>query len=405
MDYSPFSHPLYIMMKPAGAACNLACEYCYYLEKAERRKQKAEDFTVEETFIKQYIEAQTQHEVLFTWHGGEPLLKPISFYREMLHLQQKHAGGHSISNSLQTNGTLLNDEWCRFFRQHHFLIGISIDGTQQMHDHYRRTRNNQPTFERVMRGISLLNKHGVDWNAMAVVNRLNAEQPREFYRFFRSIGCRFLQFTPVVERHTQRPDGLTLAPGMCEEGELASFSVTPKQWGRFLCEVYDEWVRQDVGRIYVQLFDATLANWVGVSPGLCTMSASCGHAAALEANGNLYSCDHFVYPEYLLGNIARQTITAMMYGPQQRAFAQMKTQRLPRQCRECQFLFACHGECPKNRFSRDCYGEPYLNYLCTGYRQFFTHVAADMQFMANELAHRRPPANIMAKYKNGVLLR
>jgi uncharacterized protein len=235
----------------------------------------------------------------------------------------------------------------------------------------------------------------VDWNAMAVVNRLNAEQPREFYRFFRSIGCRFLQFTPVVERHTQRPDGLTLAPGMCEEGELASFSVTPKQWGRFLCEVYDEWVRQDVGRIYVQLFDATLANWVGMSPGLCTMSASCGHAAALEANGNLYSCDHFVYPEYLLGNIARQTITAMMYGPQQRAFAQMKTQRLPRQCRECQFLFACHGECPKNRFTRDCYGEPYLNYLCTGYRQFFTHVAADMQFMANELAHRRPPANIM----------
>lgn len=417
--YSPFARPLYVMLKPAGPACNLACEYCYYLEK-KKLQQGAQEHcgtrvqdnsqghqgssqisnSLLETFTRQYIEAQTQAEVLFTWHGGEPLLQPISFYKEALKLQRRYARGRHIDNCLQTNGTLLTDEWCRFFKEHNFLIGISIDGPKEFHDHYRHTRNGQPSFDRVMRGIRLLQKHGVEWNAMAVVNSLNVEHPREFYRFFRDLGCQFLQFTPIVERTVTRSDGLTLAPGMSEEGTLTDFSVTPEQWGRFLCEVYDEWVQKDVGTIYVQMFDATLANWVGVMPGLCSLSKTCGHAAVMESNGDVYACDHFVFPEYRLGNILHEPITAMMYGEKQQAFARIKQSSLPRQCKECRFLFACHGECPKNRFLQDRYGEPFLNYLCAGYHQFFTHVASDMDFMASELRHQRPPANIMVQRTN-----
>ncbi len=397
---APFSKPLYVMLKPAGSLCNLACKYCYYLEKQKLYpldKSKVISDALLEEFIKQYIEAQTMPQVLFTWHGGETLMRPISFYKHALELQKRYAYGRQIDNCIQTNGTMLTDEWCEFFKENNFLVGVSIDGPQEFHDEYRRTRSGKPSWHEVMKGIRLLQKHGVEWNALAVVNDFNADYPKEFYHFFKDLGCRYIQFTPVVERTVKRADGLTLAPGMQEGGEVTDFSVTPEQWGNFLCTLYDEWVKQDVGEIFIQLFDATLANWAGVPPGVCSMSGECGHAAVMEFNGDVYSCDHFVYPEYRLGNIHQQTLTGLMYSDRQRNFGKLKTGTLTRQCRECRFLFACHGECPKNRFVRDVYGNPGHNYLCAGYRKFFEHVAADMDFMKAELDAQRPPSNIMLK--------
>ena len=393
-----FSRPLYVMLKPAGARCNLRCRYCYYLEKDHLYAGNDAHFMSErllEKFIADYMQAQTTPEVLFTWHGGEALLRPIAFYERALQLQRRYARGRQVVNSIQTNGTLLTPEWCEFLRENGFLVGISIDGPRDVHDAYRRTSADGPSFDRVMQGLQLLKEHHVEWNALAVVNNLNVEKPREFYRFFKDIGCQYLQFAPIVERIVSRDDGLTLAPGMQEGGRLTSHSITPSQWGRFLCELFDEWVVADVGSIFVQIFDATLANWVGVTPGICSLSAHCGHAAVMEHNGDVYSCDHFVFPEYRLGNLNEKTITEMVYSPQQQRFAQMKTAMLPRQCRECPFLFACHGECPKNRFMRDKYGNAGLNYLCEGYRQFFSHVTPHMNFMRRELQAGRPPANIM----------
>ena len=383
----PFGRPLYVMLKPAGPMCNLACHYCYYLEKRElypTDKHPTMSKELLEEFTRQYIEAQTMPQVLFTWHGGETLLRSVDFYQHALKLQRRYAHGRQIDNCLQTNGTLLTDEWCKFFKENNFLIGISIDGPQEYHDHYRKTHNGRPTWNDVMRGIHLLQKHGVEWNAMAVVNSYNADHPLEFYRFFKEIGCQYLQFTPVVEQI---------------EGEVTDFSVTPNQWGTFLCKLYDEWVKQDVGEIFVQTFDATLANWVGEAPGVCSLSAMCGHAAAMEFNGDVYSCDHFVFPEFRLGNIRQQSLTSLMYGERQKAFSRMKHDALPRQCRECRYLFACHGECPKNRFATDSYGNPGLNYLCQGYLRFFEHVAADMDFMKAQLDAGKAPSNIM-KIKN-----
>ena len=373
----PFGSPLYVMLKPTGSRCNLACRYCYYLEKQKLYPEQVPlSDELLETFIRQYLEAQTMPQVLFTWHGGEPLLLPLSFYQRALGLQQRYARGRQIDNCLQTNGTLLTDEWCEFLRENHFLVGISIDGPQTFHDAYRCH-----SFEKVMRGIRLLQKHHVEWNAMATVNHLNADYPADFYRFFKDIDCQYLQFTPVVERESG--------------GQVTDFSVTPEQWGRFLCGVYDEWVKEDISHIFVQLFDATLANWAGEPPGICSMSPTCGRAAAMEANGDVYSCDHFVFPNYRLGNIRQQSLTTMLYGERQQQFGRNKSASLPRQCRECRFLFACHGECPKNRFLKDKYGEPGLNYLCKGYQQFFVHVAADMDFMKAELDAGRSPANLM----------
>ena len=393
-----FSRPLYVMLKPAGARCNLRCRYCYYLEKDHLYAGNDAHFMSErllEKFIADYMQAQTTPEVLFTWHGGEALLRPIAFYERALQLQRRYARGRQVVNSIQTNGTLLTPAWCEFLRENGFLVGISIDGPRDVHDAYRRTSADGPSFDRVMQGLQLLKDHHVEWNALAVVNNLNVEKPREFYRFFKDIGCQYLQFAPIVERIVSRDDGLTLAPGMQEGGRLTSHSITPSQWGRFLCELFDEWVVADVGSIFVQIFDATLANWVGVTPGICSLSAHCGHAAVMEHNGDVYSCDHFVFPEYRLGNLNEKTITEMVYSLQQQRFAQMKTAMLPRQCRECPFLFACHGECPKNRFLRDKYGNAGLNYLCEGYRQFFSHVTPHMNFMRRELQAGRPPANIM----------
>lgn len=395
---NPFARPLYVMLKPAGSLCNLRCKYCYYLEKnalyTEQKNHVISDEMLDK-FIHEYIEAQTSPDVLFCWHGGETLMRPISFYRRAIELQRKYARGRRIDNTIQTNATMLTDEWCEFFRENNFLVGVSIDGPQEFHDEYRRTATGKPTFHKVMQGIRLLNKHNVEWNALAVVNDFNADYPLEFYNFFKDIGCHYIQFTPIVERRIERNDGLSLAPGMEEGGELVDFSVTPEQWGKFLCTIFDEWVRHDVGTYFIQIFDATLANWAGVQPGLCSLAKECGHAGVMEFNGDVYSCDHFVYPEHLLGNINEKTITEMMYGEKQREFAKLKHELLPQQCRECPVEFACHGECPKNRFTRDKYGNPGLNYLCKGYRQFFEHVKPYMDFMKGELDAKRPPSNVM----------
>ena len=396
---NPFAKPLYVMLKPAGAHCNLACKYCYYLEKnklyptAQRHLMSDEML---EQFTREYIEAQTMNQVLFTWHGGEPLLRSIDFYRKALSLQQKYAGGRRIDNVIQTNGTLLTDEWCEFFAQNHWLVGISIDGPQPDHDHYRLTAAGKPSWKKVMQGIKLLKKHGVEWNAMAVVNAYNANHPLEFYRFFKENGCQFLQFTPIVERLTRHEDGRTLA-SLADKDEisLSEASVAPEQWGYFLCAIFDEWVRKDVGKIFVEIFDCTLANWMGVSPGICAYSKECGHAGVMEHNGDVYSCDHFVFPEYKLGNIRDHSLVDMLYGEQQQEFSRLKHSSLPRQCKECDMEFACHGECPKNRFMKDKYGDSGLNYLCPGYYHYYQHVAPYMDYMKQELMSQRPPSNIM----------
>lgn len=386
------------MLKPAGSLCNLRCKYCYYFEKNQLYQQDKNHVITDallEKFIKDYIESQVSPEVLFTWHGGETLMRPIAFYEKALKLQKFYGRGRHIENCIQTNGTLITEEWCKFFKKNAFLVGVSIDGPQEFHDEYRKTAGGGPSFQKVMKGIRLLNKHGVEWNALAVVNDFNVDYPLDFYHFFKEIGCHYIQFTPIVERIVTRSDGLTLAPGMTEGGEITDFSVTPEQWGDFLCTIFDEWVRNDVGNYYVQLFDATLANWVGVTPGICSMSENCGHAGVMEYNGDVYSCDHFVYPEYKLGNLKEKTLYEMMNSAKQMEFAKNKKQRLPQQCKECKFLFACHGECPKNRFLRDRYGIPGLNYLCKGYYKFFEHVAPYMDFMKKEYEAQRPPSNVM----------
>lgn len=399
---SPFSKPLYVLAKPVGASCNLRCKYCYYLEKSHLyRNAPARVMSDEllERFVQEYIQAQTMSQVLFTWHGGEPLMRPLSFYRKAVALQEKYAFGRQIDNTIQTNGTLLTDEWCEFFKEHNWLVGISIDGPQEFHDEYRRTASDKPSWQKVMRGIRLLRKHGVEWNAMAVVNDFNAGYPLEFYHFFKEMGAKYIQFAPVVERMAAHSDGRHLATLVDQECPVADFSVSPAQWGDFLCAIFDEWVRHDVGQTYVEIFDCTLANWVGERPGICVYAKECGHAGVMEFNGDVYSCDHFVFPEYKLGNIRDRTLIEMLYGEQQRQFSCLKHASMPKQCKECEWEFACHGECPKNRFVNDRYGNPGLNYLCSGYRHFYEHVAPYMDFMKKEFMNQRPPANVMEAVK------
>lgn len=401
--FAPFAKPLYVMLKPVSSICNLACEYCYYLEKNNLYKKEDEHqrFTMSdellEKFTEEYINSQTQPQVLFTWHGGEPFMRPISFYQRAMELQKKYAHGRQIDNVIQTNGTLITKEWCEFLKANNWLVGISVDGPQEFHDEFRRTRQGKPTFHKVLKGIHMLKEYGVEWNAMAVVNEFNADYPLDFYRFFKDLGCKYIQFTPVVERLVKHEDGRHLGClADAGKGELADFSVSPEQWGKFTCALFDEWVKEDVGDVFIQLFDATLANWVGEQPGVCCMARDCGHASVMEYNGDVYSCDHFVFPEYKLGNIYSQTLVEMLYGEKQKEFGRIKHHSLPAQCKACDYLFACNGECPRNRFTKTPTGEPGLNYLCKGYYQFFDHVAPYMDFMKQELQAKRSPANVMS---------
>lgn len=383
------------MAKPAGPACNLACRYCYYIDKKETVARQACSTMMQrhvlEAYVKSYIESQPVDRVMFTWHGGEPLLRPREFYEEALMLQRRYAGGRRVDNSLQTNGTLLTDDWCRFFRDNGFLIGLSIDGDAAVHDRYRLTANGAPTSEKVLRAVEMLDRHGVEWNAMAVVNDVNSRRPHEFYTFFRDkLGCRYLQFSPIVERLDA--SGRLMAPFEAG-GTIAPYSVDPVEWGRFLNAVFDIWVRRDVGEMFVQIFDSTLASWVGVQPGTCVFCETCGHSPVMEHNGDIFTCDHFVYPSHRIGNILETPLISMVMSPRLLTFGADKRDALPSRCRQCRYLHLCHGECPKNRIIPTSDG--LLNYLCEGYYSFFDHTAPDMQHMASLYHRGLPPSDIM----------
>ena len=401
--FNPLTFPIYVMAKPIGALCNLDCHYCYYLEKGELYRGTSPKMSddILERYIIDYIECQPTQNVLFTWHGGETLLRGIDFFRKAIRLQQRHARGKTISNSIQTNGILLNDEWGRFFKEENFLVGISLDGPENIHDRYRRDKSGRGTFAKVMKGVELLQKHGVEFNTLSVVNDYSAKYPLQVYNFFKSIGSHYMQFSPIVERWGDRADGLELLPpgNNFENVEMPPWCVSPEDYGNFYCTIFDEWVRKDVGQYFIQLFDSTLAGWVGEQPGVCIYAKVCGHAAAMEHNGDVYSCDHFVFPEYKLGNIRTRTLTEMMLSPEQMKFGERKYTSLPRQCKECEFLHLCNGECPKNRISKTSDGEEGLNYLCKGLYKFFEHSKPYMLYMAEQLKKGLPPADIMKTFK------
>ncbi|HLJ78930.1 MAG TPA: anaerobic sulfatase-maturation protein [Acidobacteriaceae bacterium] len=394
--------PFHILTKPTGPICNLDCKYCFYLEKEVLYPDVgkwAMPHDVLESYIRQYIEQQDTPVIQFAWQGGEPTLLGVDYFRRIVELQARFANGKRIENAFQTNGVLLNDEWGRFFAEHSFLVGISIDGPRELHDAYRVDKGGQPTFDRVMRGMQVLKRHQVAFNTLTTVHRANSQFPLEVYRFLRGSGSGYMQFIPIVERvATHRtPDGMVLvSPSFSDDAKVSEWSVEPRQFGRFLCAIFDEWVRNDVGRTFVQLFDVSLEMWCGLQASLCVFRRTCGSALAMEHNGDVYSCDHFVYPANRLGNIMESPLAALVTSRQQVQFGQDKESTLPQYCRACEVRFACNGECPKHRFAKTPDGEHGLNYLCAGYKRFFNHVDPYMRFMAEELRHQRPPANVMA---------
>lgn len=397
----PISGAFHILTKPTGPICNLDCKYCFYLEKEVLYPdigKWAMPPEVLESYIRQYIEQQDAPVIQFAWQGGEPTLLGVDYFRRVVELQARFAGGKKVENAFQTNGVLLNDEWGRFFAEHSFLVGISIDGPRQFHDAYRVDKGGQPTFDRVMRGMDVLKRHQVAFNTLTTVHRANSRFPLEVYRFLRDNGSGYMQFIPIVERvSTHRTqDGMVLvSPSFSAEASVSEWSVEPRQFGRFLCAIFDEWVRNDVGRIFVQLFDVSLEMWCGLEASLCVFRRTCGSALAMEHNGDVYSCDHFVYPENRLGNIMDSPLASLVTSPQQVKFGQDKESALPNYCRSCEVRFACNGECPKHRFAQTPDGEPGLNYLCAGYKKFFNHIDPYMRFMADQLRRERPPAHVM----------
>ena len=408
---------IHVLAKPTGAACNLACAYCFFLDKEllypDSRFRMSDE--VLETYIRQLIQAHGGNEVTVAWQGGEPTLMGLEFYRRAIELQKKHARpGMRFENTMQTNGTLLDDEWCQFFKENHYLIGISIDGPRHLHDTYRLDKGGGPTFDRVMHGLRLLQKHGVEYNILVAVNRTNADYPLEVYRFLRDEAkTTWIQFIPVIERIDN--EGHTIY----QKGtRVSGRSVRPEQFGRFLIQIFDEWVRHDVGRIYVQTFEAAVRNWLRMpSSGMCVFEPTCGLGPALEHNGDLYSCDHFVEPDYLLGNImegaggetpplqgnavegtggATPPLLEMVLAERQRQFGRDKRDSLPRYCRECAVRFACHGECPKNRFVTTPHGEGGLNYLCAGWKAFFHRIDEPLKTLTTLMRMGRPASEIMS---------
>ena len=390
----------HVMTKPIGAICNLDCKYCYYLEK-ERLYPGTKDFRMRddvlESYVRQYLEQQDVPEVSFAWQGGEPTLLGVDFFRRAVALQQKYANGRKITNAMQTNGALLDDDWCRFLRDNRFLVGLSIDGPRRVHNHYRVDKQGGPTFDLALRGMELLKRHQVEFNTLTVVNRANARDPLEVYRFLRRQGSGFMQFIPLVERVGP---GQTLAPPPQSpenrpEDLVTPWSVEPNQWGEFLCAIFDEWIRHDVGRVFVQSFEVHLAVWMGMPASLCVFAETCGAALALEHNGDLYSCDHYVYPEFKVGNILEQPIDQLVNSPRQIKFGRDKADTLPQYCRRCSVRFACNGECPKHRFLTTPDGEPGLNYLCAGYKRFFTHIDPYLRKLADLVRSGQPADRIM----------
>ena len=386
---------IHVLAKPTGAICNLQCSYCFFLNKD--RLYPGSHFRMSdevlETYIRQLIEYHRSPQVTVSWQGGEPTLMGIDFYRRALDYQRLYKKpGMVFENTLQTNGTLLNDEWCEFFKENNFLVGISIDGPRRLHDVYRRDKQGQSTFDRVMRGLRLLQKHGVEYNILVTVNRVNADHPLEVYRFLRDeAGTDWIQFIPAIERLV---DGQVT---IFQQGNTVSErSVKPRQFGHFLITIFDEWVRHDVGKIFVQTFEAAVRNWLKLpSSGMCVFNATCGHGLALEHNGDLYACDHFVEPKYFLGNIQQSHLLELVASEKQRTFGRNKLDTLPRSCRECEVWFACKGECPKNRFDVTPNGEAGLNYLCAGYKAFFRHIDRPLKIMAQLLHQEKPASQVM----------
>ncbi len=396
-----------IMIKPAGSLCNLDCHYCYYLDKSERiygGREPVMDLEMLETCVREYISANDVSEVTFNWHGGEPLVLGIDFYKKAVELQRKYSGGKVIRNTLQTNGTLVNSEWASFFKDNGFLIGISIDGPEDIHDRYRKDKGGAPTFRRVIEGINIMYRYGVEYNTMSTVNKASEGRGVEVYDFLKQLGTGYMQFMPVVE-HIKYPLGSAgreiksarpyISDPREEGSRIAPWSVSPIAYGRFMCDIFDEWVLHDVGKYFVNLFDCTLANWCGVQPGTCAYAETCGGNSIIEHNGDLYSCDHFVYPDYRIGNIKERSLREMMESGVQSKFGIDKRNGLPYKCSRCKYFFACHGECPKHRFNRTESGETGLNALCEGYMLFYSHVAPYMDKMKEFLLKGQPPARVM----------
>ena len=400
------------MVKPTGAICNLDCTYCYYLHK-EHLLGSDNQFRISdeilETNIRQYIEAQRGDEVVFSWQGGEPTLLGLSFFEKVVELEKKYQRpGLHIENDLQTNGTLLNDEWCAFLRDNRFLVGLSIDGPQELHDRFRVNKGGQPTFEKVVAAGQLLQKYRVPFNTLTVVNRVNAKRPLDVYRFLsRELRPRQLQFIPCVEPkvfpHTapKKWDPATLPkqgspaahPGN-SDSVVTDWSVDPDDWGYFLCKVWDDWLRRDYGKVHVNLFETAVAQWMGLDSQLCIYHEFCGKGVALEHDGSVYACDHYVYPEYKLGNIAERHLSRMVFSEGQQKFGFAKRDELPKQCRDCKYLFACNGECPKNRLIRTFDGEPGLNYLCNGLLHFWQHIDGDMKDVVKRVQRTGTPRDL-----------
>ena len=388
VDTLPAFH---VMAKPTGAQCNLDCAYCFFLKK--ERLYPGSDFRMSdetmEAYIRQTIEGHRVPQVTIAWQGGEPTLMGLDFFRRAVDIEMDALRpGMTVENSLQTNGLLLDDAWCEFLHEKRFLVGLSLDGPRDMHDAYRRDKAGNPVFDKVLRAARLMQKHQVEFNVLCTINAVNSEQPLELYRFFRDeLKTPYLQFIPIVERANDTGDQTGT--------EVTDRSVRPEQYGRFLIAIFDEWVRRDVGTMFVQYFDGVLASYVRGRSSLCILSPTCGEGVALEHGGDVYSCDHFVEPGYLLGNIHSTPMTELVSSEQQRAFGAAKSTSLPRYCRECRFLFTCHGECPKNRVLTTPDGEPGLNWLCEGLKAFFAHTEKPMQLMAELLRRGQPADRVM----------
>ncbi len=395
MPQKPVPPRIHVLAKPSGATCNLACSYCFFLDKELLYPNSKFRMTEEtlEAYIKQLIETHRANQVTVAWQGGEPTLMGVDFYRKAIQYQEKYRRpGMTFENTMQTNGTLLDDEWCQFFKQNNFLIGLSLDGPRHLHDVHRVDKGGAPTFDKVMRGLRLLQKHGVEYNILVTVNRVTGDYPLEIYRFLRDeVGTSWIQFIPVIER--MNPDGLNL---MQMGDQVSPRSVRPEQFGRFLIRVFDEWVHNDVGRVFVQTFEAAARNWMRLpTSGMCVFEKTCGYGLALEHNGDLYACDHFVEPDYLLGNIKEEHMLKMVGSNEQSKFGQDKYDTLPKYCLECPVLFACNGECPKNRFIETPDGEPGLNYLCAGYKAFFQRIDDPMKLLTMLMSSGRAASDLM----------
>jgi uncharacterized protein len=387
---------VHVLAKPTGAFCNLGCAYCYYLDKEALYPgdhfRMSDD--VAEAYVQQTIGMHRTPEVSIAWQGGEPTLMGVGFFRKVMAMEKRHERpGQSILNSIQTNGTLLTDKWCEFLAEHDFLVGISIDGPQPLHDAYRVDKRGGGSFKRVMKGLRLLQKHGVRYNILTTVNRVNGDYPLDVYRFHRDeLDADWIQFIPIVERvgATGKPEDMT-------GHDVSERSVRPEQFGRFLATVFDEWVRNDVGKVFVQTFEAAVANWAGMpTSGLCVFDETCGRGVALEHNGDLYSCDHYVDPDFRLGNITETPLGELVATERQLAFGLVKRDSLPDYCRNCDVLFACRGECPKNRFTTTPDGEPGLNYLCAGYKHFFRYINHPVRLIIDLLRAGHLAEDVMA---------